>query len=187
MKTQPQLFFFLPALWTVFKHTRDDEGLKVYLIHTHTHSAHIVMMTKPDFLEKNETVAGGLPLASPCVLIYVTFNMVLHLFSHFFSFEVVNAPVCVVAHFSCPDTGHSQIPLKASIVSLSASQLMSIASGKGREKESGSKEKKGEDSWSQGEGSETWIWGSFCFREEEVNFMAVTLSTLLVHISVMNM
>lgn len=85
----------------------DNEGLAIYLIRTHTCSTHTVVMTRPDFLEKNEIAAGGLPLASACLLISVTLNTVLLLlFTHFFPpSEPVNAPVCAVAHFSCPDTG----------------------------------------------------------------------------------
>lgn len=84
----------------------DNESQTIYLLRAHTCSIHIVMMTRRDFLANNEIVTGGLPLASSCLLISVTLNVVLLLlFTHFFPFELVNAPVCVVAHFSCPDTG----------------------------------------------------------------------------------
>lgn len=37
---------------------------------------HTVMITSPDFLEKNENVAEEIPLVLTCLLISVTFNVV---------------------------------------------------------------------------------------------------------------
>lgn len=70
-----------------------------YAKHTHTCRMHTVMITSPDFLEKNENVAEEVPLVSTCLLISVTFNVVPP------PNELVNAPVCAAGHFSCPDMG----------------------------------------------------------------------------------
>lgn len=63
-------------------------------------------MTSSDLTEKNLIVAEGLPLASDCLLISVTFSTAL--FSPLctlFSLGASQCRVCVAAHFSCPDTG----------------------------------------------------------------------------------
>lgn len=59
-----------------------------------------MMITSPDFLEKNENVAEEITLVLTCLLISVTFNVVPPRPN-----EPVNAPVCAAGHFSSPDMG----------------------------------------------------------------------------------
>lgn len=127
-----------------------------------------MVITRPDFLEKNAIVAGGLPPASSCLLISVTLNVVLLLlFTHFFFPLSSSMPLFVwLPIFHALTQDELSNPLKASIVSVSASQLMSITSRKRKDRE---------EDWSEGEELETFLWGSFDSGRRKVIFMTVTL------------
>lgn len=126
-------------------------------------------MTRPDFTEKNATVARGLPLASACLLISVTFNTVLSLLvTHFFSpSELVNAMFVWLPIFHALTQNKLSNPTK-SLHCLPLCELMSITSRKKGGKKRG-RETKREEDWSEGEESETCLWVSFCLREEKLS------------------
>lgn len=95
------------------------EGLAVYSIRTHTYCTHVI-------------VAGGLPLASACLLISVTFNTVLFLLiTHYFPppSELVNTMFVWLPIFHALTQNKLSNPTK-SLHCLPLCELMSITSRK---------------------------------------------------------
>lgn len=163
------------------------EGLAVYSIRTHTYCTHVVIMTRPDFTEKNVIVAGGLPLASACLLISVTFNTVLFLLiTHYFPpppSELVNTMFVWLPIFHALTQNKLSNPTK-SLHCLPLCELMSITSRKKGGKKRERNKKRGGLEW--GRRIRNMSLG-FLLLQGEVIWMAVTLNTLFEHVSVMNM
>lgn len=97
-------------------------------------------MTRPDFTGKSVIVAEGLPLASACLLISVTFNTVLFLTlcTLFSPSELVNAVFVWLPIFHALTQDELSSPAK-SLHCLPLCELMSITSRKKGVKKEGEK------------------------------------------------
>lgn len=94
---------------SAFAVNTDNEVVNLNECVAYLYYTHRVLVTRPDFLETNESIALGRPLASTCPHLFQVSGLTQCFSSSFHTLlslcTIVNAPVCAVAHFSWPDTG----------------------------------------------------------------------------------